>query len=132
MKCSKCETAAPENLVAFPSTPWICEKCSETKDLLAELTKIYTSGYPGRYLYISEFTNNLDKVQTYFLNNLDMNNPYCSVTLSSPIGIIMLPRAFDGVYIDKGSLTEAEQSLINLVPGAFIKYVDPTTQNLMV
>lgn len=129
MNCSKCAIASPSNVYMFPGTKWLCEKCvAPPATVQSEIAVHYRTGLPGRYLYVSELSNNLDKVQNYIIENIPLNNPYCSITLVEPPGLEQLTTAYDGVYFDRNCLSASQKSLIQLAPFAFVKEVDPITQ----
>lgn len=131
MHCSKCRVEAPENLISL-TTEWLCEQCgSSALHLLQELRLRYESPEPARYVYLSELSNNLDKVAEFFKTQIPLNNPFCSVTLCMPHAMRLVHGAYDGVYADKGAATAEEiQALIKLKPTSFIAFVEPSTQIL--
>lgn len=129
MVCSKCGIAAPDNLLALGGV-WACDNCaSPPKHITHELHDQYNKEGPGRYLYISELTNNLDKVAQYFTEEVDMSNPYGTVTLVVPEGIDQLQGQYDAIYLDSGSMNEQEViNRIRLADFGLFKLVNPTTQ----
>lgn len=132
MQCIKCNIEAPSNLSIINSSEWVCENCaSNTRTVLRYLSDEYKRGIPGRFVYISELTNNLDKVQQLFRAEMDMNNPFCTVVLTSPIGMGMLRGKFDTVFVDKDSVPAELIGLISLEDFGKIYWVDPVTQQIL-
>ena len=132
MNCSKCETEAPSNISLFPGNVYTCGEClKKNKNIAHELADIYMLGFPGRYLYISELTNNLDKVQNYLIETIPMDHPFCTITLVEPAGLSHVTGAFDIVYIDQNAVSPAEVEHIELAEHGVVKYVNPTTQELL-
>lgn len=131
-ECVRCRAPAPPNLYRFDhKVSWRCEKCSAVH-LKDELSFKYNNGQPGRYLYISDMTNNLAKIRQHFLENMDMTNPSCAVILVTPVSLKGVHGEFDVVYVDKGSITEpSEFDIIKLKEGGKFVIVDPTSQNIL-
>lgn len=128
MDCLKCKKPAPSNVIGFSGIKsWVCPDCEVVK-LQDELHKLYQTGAPGRFVYVSDLTNNLDKVNQYFTESVALTNPFCSITLTTPEGCSQLAGAYDGAYIDRGCVTEDHLGLIVLSPQGFVKWVDGTTQ----
>lgn len=127
MICSKCSAPAPNNLISFNNSTWTCPSCESVK-LQEELHKLYKIGQPARYLYISDLSNNLDKVSSYFTESVSMENPLCTITLTSPEGCPHLKGHFDGVYIDRGCVTEADLRCVLLTNDGYVKWVEGTSQ----
>ena len=129
MKCEKCETIAPENLAAIGKV-WVCEECAcEPVHLFEELHNQYRKLGPGRYVYISELTNNLDKAAQYFMEEVNMDNPFCTVTLVMPEGLNQLSGPYDVVYIDTGCMEEQKvRNQVLIADFGMLRLVNPTTQ----
>jgi hypothetical protein len=86
---------------------------------------------PARFLYISEFTNNLDKVRDELIENVELSHPYCNVTLLLPSAVHRLFLSYNGVFYDKDSIPSGELDTIKLRTNGFKRAVDPTTQKLL-
>lgn len=123
MQCKSCKKDAPSN-VASLNKDWYCPECTRS-ELKYELAGLYVSGVPGRYVYVSKDAASLDKIQEYFLTNIEMTNPFCSIALTFPEGIDQLHGSWDGIYCDRGAATEEELQKINLNQFGQIRYVDP-------
>lgn len=129
MKCAKCEKEAPENLLAIGRV-WTCESCaSPAIPLSIELADQYSKEGPGRYMYVSELTNNLDKIARFFHEEVDMSNPYATITLVVPEALEQLQGQFDVVYMDTGCVTIQDlMNKIQIADFGVVKLVNPTTQ----
>jgi hypothetical protein len=128
MNCTKCKIESPTNVISI-SKEWLCADCNVSKDSLkTEIAELYKSGKPGHYLYISELTNNLDKIQEFFKTGMALDNPFCTVTLALPnhLGMLMIP--FDGIYIDKDCVVIDDLLKLKVKEHTFIKWVEPITQ----
>jgi hypothetical protein len=133
MNCTKCSVEAPTNIMAFPGTKWTCSACLSPPKatVLEELKSLYVSGMPGRFIYVSDFTGNLDKAQRFFIENLDMDNPHCIIYLTLPVGLVHLTNGFDGAYIERDAVSPTELAKIQMNEGAFLKWTDPSTMELV-
>lgn len=138
MKCLYCTSDSPENLLLI-SKSWTCPTCLEKphKDFLplkVELSSKYKECRQvegTRLLYISDLENNLWKIEKYFNECLDLDNPYCTITLSLVDHIDRLVGDFDGVYIDRD--INDKEGLINHLPikeFGYVKFVEPIRQTL--
>ena len=126
MKCSKCEVEAPDNLIVL-GKEWTCPNCETPKEtVIDKLEQNYKSMGPSRILYVSEFTNNLFKVEQHFNENVLMDNPFCSISLTLPVGTSMLKGRYDKVYIDEKAISE-EEALKLLQDHGELRWVQPTT-----
>lgn len=131
MNCSRCDVKAPEKLRTI-GNEWLCPDCTAVPTKIIDVLKIlYNSGVPGRYAYISEFTNNLDKVKNAFIERQALNNPYCTIYLSLPDGARHLQGRFDTIFVDRGFMTVNEILSLNLLDEfGEITWVDPTSQEI--
>lgn len=126
MKCSKCEVESPSNVILFKTSSWTCPKCDIPKQTIIEmLEKDYKDVMgPNRILYVSEFSGTLFKVEQHFKENVLMDNPFCSITLTESPGIPLIKVKFDTIYADKGVAEEKElQPLIEA--GGKLLWVNP-------
>lgn len=130
LKCQKCDKPGPGNVLVMHAASWICDDC-HTRYLKDELLDLYNQGIPGRYLYVSELTVNLEKVRQFFVESVDLNNPHCSIVLVTPWSIPQLQTDFDGVYIDRDSCSPTDMEQIRMHDFGYLKMVDPTTQVLL-
>lgn len=133
MKCKHCGLESPENVVAIRKE-WNCAICLENPfekfvPLKIELEERYHDSKPGRYVYISDLSNNLSKIEHHFKEAVDLNNPLCTITLVHPEGVNKLQGVYDGVYIDK-DLNDKDVlvEMIELSSRAYVKLVEPTRQ----
>jgi hypothetical protein len=132
MKCIKCSIEAPSNLLALGGV-WTCTICANPAiPLSIELSDQYSKEGPGKYLYMSDLTNNLDKIARFFHEKVDMNNPYASITLVVPEALDQLQGQYDAVYMDTGIMNEEElKSKIRIADFGIVKLVNPTTQMVL-
>ena len=130
LTCSKCGDLAPSNVSLLPGKILTCDPCSRKLTLFEELRCAYVSGMPGRYLYISELSNNLDKLSAFFQTDINMSNPFCKIILTMPMGIAHLHTKFDTIYIDTGCISSGDASLLPLEEFGLIKWVNATTMEL--
>jgi hypothetical protein len=132
--CIKCGSQSPENVIPTPScgNTWKCPNCIKEPVLLIDVLKAaYTSGFPGHYLYISEFTNNLDKVNQSFVEGVEFNNPACTITLVLPEGVGHLRREYDAIFVDSGlSSVDDLNEILPLEEWGEIHFVHPTTMEI--
>jgi len=139
MNCTYCKVEAPEN-VRFLKDSYVCPICTEKPfvnylPLKEELLQIYNncrqvSGI--KLLYISDLSNNLSKINQYFRESVDLNNPWCTITLTFPSGIDKLNGGYDGVYIDND--INDKDSLINSIDikdTGYVKFVEPIKQTII-
>jgi hypothetical protein len=132
VKCTRCEAAGPENVAAFPGTTWLCDKCAGTAHLVKDhILDLYKKGGAGKYLYVSDFTGNLDTVRNHILENVDLDTPNVIVLLTLPVGLQYLSdHIFDGVYLEQDSVIESDLKDVKIYDHGFIKIVDPSTQEV--
>lgn len=130
MKCSKCGVEHQAGNVV--SLNWVCNGCSERppQEVFHHLESLYKRGAPSRYLYVSGKVGNLQKVQQHFTESVEMDNPFCTVTLVRPEGVFMLSTTFDGIFLDLNCMAEGDMEEVRMVlapEGSFVRYVDPDT-----
>jgi hypothetical protein len=129
MKCIKCNLDSPENVVAI-NKEWVCPFCEIPKKLVTEaLEEKYHSMGPYKLLYVSDFSNNLFKVEQHFHENTLMDNPFSSITLTQYPGLGMLKSKYDIIYADKEVATVNELTPF-LDDGGEIVWVKPTTMEI--
>jgi hypothetical protein len=125
MKCAGCDNESPVNVLSFnKAAAWICPMC----DVQTHIFDHVHSMPLGNYLYVSEFTNNLDKLAMYYSEHI--NTPM-TITLSLPEGLLDLHGPYSGIYVDEKSLSLTEAEKIPRTSDAFIKLVHPTTQRIL-
>jgi hypothetical protein len=130
--CVDCKQPSPEG-VRHLCKLWVCEACkAKDRITLPELmVSRYVSELPGRYLYISEFTNNLEKVQSAVLDSSDIHNPFITIFLTEPEGIPHLRGKFDEIYYDRDCITPTMAHSLPLNEFGELRAVDPTTQLIL-
>lgn len=132
-KCKHCGKESPENVIAIRKE-WNCAICLENPfdkfiPLKIELEERYHDTKPGRYVYISDLSNNLSKIQHHFEECVELDNPATTITLVHPEGVDQLVGIYDGVYIDK-DLNDKEflVDMIELSSRGYVKLVEPIRQ----
>lgn len=124
MICANCSIESPPNLVLFRTVKeWLCPSC-DTIHLFQHIASMPI----GNYLYISEFTNNLDKLAIHYAENI--NHPM-TITLCLPDGVDDIYGPYTGIYCDTGILSDIKLNSIHKTADAFIKSVHPTTQRIL-
>lgn len=98
------------------------------KALTQELTELHSEGKTSRYLYVSEFENNLHKVKAHYDQFLKLHNPFGAIILCVPDILWQIKIPIDGLYIDKGLLTPL---LVQHLTIGYTKEVDPTTMEIL-
>lgn len=131
MECVKCGAPAPKKVLSF-SNKWTCPDCCKAPTKLIDALKLlYNSGVPGRYVYVSELSNNLSKVKNSFIEGLELNNPYCTIYLTLPDGVPHLSGKFDTIFIDSGFASTKEVQDLNLLEEfGEVMWVDPTSMEI--
>jgi hypothetical protein len=131
--CKVCKVEAPANVLLFRNVSWICENCMDRPLLKDVLVQLYREDRlePARYIYISEFTNNLDKIRDQLIENVELSHPYCNVTLMLPAAVHRLFLSYNGVFYDKDCIPDGELETVKLRANGFKRAVDPTTQKLL-
>ena len=80
-------------------------------------------------VYISDLSNNLDKINKHFKECVDLDNPFCTITLTLVDGISRLSGGYDVVFIDND--INGKDSLLNALdikPSGVVKWVEPIKQ----
>jgi hypothetical protein len=132
MKCSKCEVESPSNVLSFKPTVWTCPTCDTPKRTVIELLEADYKDVigPNRILYVSEFSGTLFKVEQFFKENVLMDNPFCSITLTESPGIPLIRVKFDKIYADKNVAEEKElQPLLEV--GGTLLWINPQTLTIL-
>ena len=133
MKCKHCNNDSGNNVVSIRKE-WTCPICIENPfdkfvPLKIELEERYHDSKPGRYVYISDLSNNLSKIQRHFEECVDLNNLLCTVTLVHPEGVNQLQGVYDGVYVDKDiNDKDVLIDMIELSSRGYVKLVEPIRQ----
>lgn len=82
-----------------------------------------------KMVYISDLSNNLDKINKHFKECVDLDNPFCTITLTLVDGISRLSGGYDVVFIDND--INGKDSLLNALdikPSGVVKWVEPIKQ----
>lgn len=136
MTCEYCRKTAPDNVKALKES-WICPVCVEKPfDNYIPLKVEIEDKYRGciqvsktvRLVYISDLSNNLDKIRNHWREHMSHDKP-CTITLLYPDAYGTLVGEYDGIYIDADILDrEMLANAINIAPDGYVKYVEPTKQ----
>lgn len=131
MNCKRCDKPAPNKIISITDN-WTCPDCARAPSKLVDVLKIlYNSGVPGRYAYISELTNNLDKIRRVFIERQSLDNPYCVIYLSLPDGASYLQGKFDTIFVDSGFASYDDIAKLDLLDEfGEIVWINPTSQEL--
>lgn len=128
VKCSKCMTNGPDNIVSLGGT-WECPGCVKV-NLVDDIKRVYANATAGRFVYISEFENNLSKVHTRLVEEMALDKLLVSISLVHHSGITNLKGIYDGVYYDSGSVSPNDLQTLEVAPHAFVRAVNPTSLEL--
>lgn len=140
MNCCYCKTEAPKNII-FLRKEWVCPDCllkpfEDFFPLKTVMEQIYAScKQVNRYvklLYISELDNNLDKINKHFHECVNLDSPFCLITLTLLSGTYLLQGTYDFVFIDN-DLNGKEELLnsIDIAPDGEVFYVEPIKQTVL-
>lgn len=87
-----------------------------------------------RFLYISARRDNLHRLHTHCLNNVDLSTTTTLIYFTLPEGIRHLDTnaRFSGVWIDKGAISDDDyEELVRPLNDGWAEIIDPETQELL-
>lgn len=139
LNCSICQIVAPENLT-FLKESWICPLCADKplegslllKDEMERLYHNCRRQESTKLLYISDLSNNLSKINNHFKECVDLDNPFCTITLTLVEGIDRLNGGYDVVFIDQD--INGKDGIVNALdikPTGVVKFVEPIKQIIL-